>query len=211
MKKPAKAFTLVALTLTASVAAEPKAPTPERCGATFRARLRDSQQAVKAHLKFREAGKRAISWWGQHCRPANEDDAPTPDPTSFVCDTQKGRPPGLTPAKLREYMSDTDIAFFQKRLKENQACAPSDPISLDMTGLDTEVLITSLDGVQESPSKVNPRTFYQTYARIIEVRCHDDASKACVDSQQSVEDLRKKVEALEAERTGRKPPEASRP
>src|SRR5258706_12845173 len=128
-KSPAtlNAFALAFVTFALSARAEPRAgeQTPQdRCASTFRFRLKDARQAIEAHLKFREAGKRALAWWAEHCHALDdqEETKGAAAPAPFACDTQRGRPPGLTVAKIREYMSDRDIAFFQRRLKEDQQC-----------------------------------------------------------------------------------------
>lgn len=204
------------MTFVASAVAEPPASaardlTPERCASSFRARLTDARAAITAHQKFREAGRHALAWWSEHCHPVSEseDGANRQDDASFACDTQRGRPPGLTPTKVREYMSDRDIASFQKRLQENQSCLPSDPVSLDLTGLDTDVLASDhRDAARDeltSDVLKELRTRYHVYARIVEVRCFQQTSAACEESERQVDELRKKLDAMEASRTSGTP------
>lgn len=201
-------MTFVAPAVAESPGPTPRDMTPERCASSFRARLTDARAAITAHQKFREAGRRALAWWGEHCHPVSESEDEAnrqDDATSFACDTQRGRPPGLTPAKIREYMSDRDIASFQKRAQESQACVSLDPISLDVSGLDTDVMLSDQQEAAPDEPRADSvkalRTRYHVYARIVEVRCFQETSRACEESERQLDELRKKLETMEAERT----------
>lgn len=108
--------------------------TPEKCAASFRARLAETRAAIKAQAQYMKEYNRAMPWFNEHCRvlsPLEIAIRKLDDPNSFVCDTSKGRPAGLTTRFVIEHASPMTISGFQEHSADSMFCAAlGDPVSL---------------------------------------------------------------------------------
>ncbi len=100
------------------------------CAQSWPARLADAKQAIVAAGRA-QADKTAatkLAWFDQHCRFLNPLEIAIrklDDPNSFVCDTQKGRPAGLTSAFVLEHQG-LALGDFQELLADDRICEPFD-------------------------------------------------------------------------------------
>lgn len=110
----------------------PQAPseaTAAVCAATWQERLADARQAVLANQAYMQVHRKYIPWFREHCRFLTEFEIAArklDDPHAFVCDTQKGRPKGLTSEIAVEYDSPTDPHVYQKHFMPDVFCEPHD-------------------------------------------------------------------------------------
>jgi hypothetical protein len=110
--------------------------------ADWKQRAAMGRKAVAIELVHNREYRRAMPWFYQHCRFLTEQELEVRkanDPTTFVCDTMRGRPAGLTPKFVREHRAPTRNVDVLKLWDEehrtyvvatNQKCAAEDPLSL---------------------------------------------------------------------------------
>jgi hypothetical protein len=125
----------------AEPAAEP-APAPPmsrkdaECAASFPERLADAKAAVREHIRQEGLAKRdtatqaKFDWFDAHCRflsPLEIAIRKLDDPNSFVCDTSKGRPKGLTTQFVLAGRGEAESAAGLQKLRGDSAlCSDSD-------------------------------------------------------------------------------------
>lgn len=129
---------VLAVLLACSVAARADAPplikwqneaTAETCAATFPERLADFRQGIVQHQQYMTVHDRIMPWWTEHCRWLTDREIAIrqiDDPNAFVCDTQKGRPKGLTSEMVLDYQSPQDAAIFIDYSDEDRWCEAFD-------------------------------------------------------------------------------------
>lgn len=99
------------------------------CSASFSERLADARQAITAQRAYMAEYDRVMPWFEAHCRVLEEVEIVArrlDDPMSFVCDTRRGRPAGLTTRFIAEHSLPLDVPTFQRRSPENTQCREAD-------------------------------------------------------------------------------------
>jgi hypothetical protein len=134
---------LVACVVTFGYAKAGYADRPQKPScADWKQRAAMVRKAVALQLVHNREYRRAMPWFYRHCRFLTEQELEVRkanDPTTFVCDTMKGRPAGLTPKFVREHRAPSRNVDLLKLWDEeqrthvvatNKKCAAEDPLSL---------------------------------------------------------------------------------
>ncbi len=187
---------VIAVAATAAQADEPflyeHQATPERCAATFRDRLASMRETLVGYEQHNREHERLIPWFNEHCRFLTDLEIAIrklDDENSFVCDTQKGRPKGLTSTAVIDHMSRAlpvdDYVWV------NRACEAADIRTFGVS-LSFDLPDTRWSSTKEWTG--------EPYVKLVHVLCFEHDTKACAE-------LRAKVDGLSEPRA----PEAAAP
>lgn len=109
----------------------PQSPTDgnaEICAATYDERLADFRSGMDEHAKYQRSRNAVMPWFEEHCRWLSNIELVVRmlDFSTFVCDTQRGRPKGLTAEFVLDHQFDSDPPIFMEHATANVACASFD-------------------------------------------------------------------------------------
>lgn len=143
------------------------------CAESFAERLQDARDAVIAKQEYDKVYYRIRPWFEAHCRWLTDleiairkiDESP-----SFVCDTKKGRPKGLTAEVAVEHQDWLNIATFQKHARSDDVCAPYDKV-------ERVSLVLRTSYVEEERER--PEAKRDDLARLVAVMCWQVESEQC--------------------------------
>lgn len=122
----------VLLAASSALAEPPKWPNEanaETCAESFPVRLADFRSAASQHQRYMAEYNRVMPWFDEHCRWLTELEIAIrkiDDPAAFVCDTQKGRPKGLTTQVALEHNVEVDLVIMVQFSHANTWCAEHD-------------------------------------------------------------------------------------
>lgn len=101
----------------------------QTCAASWPERAEDFRNGLIAAKRYKREYERAMPWFHEHCRVLSEIEIVVrklDDEWSFVCDTQKGRPKGLTTEYVADHQSTPSPTMFVEYLNNDAWCEPFD-------------------------------------------------------------------------------------
>lgn len=118
----------------------------QTCADSFPERLADFRAAVPAHQQYMAEYNRAMPWFHEHCRWLTDLEIAIrkiDDAAAFVCDTQKGRPAGLTSEFALDHNAPAGLSIFIDHSASNRVCAEfdaKDRVMLFATSFDSQAV-----------------------------------------------------------------------
>jgi hypothetical protein len=151
------------------------------CAQSWPTRLADAKQALVAagRAQADKVAANKLAWFDQHCRFLNPLEIAIRklnDPNSFVCDTQKGRPAGLTSSFVLDHQGGLALGDVQELLADDRVCEPFD---------DAERMSLVMNDSNTDAASVGQR---------LAVLCYDDDRPKCVQARASIAAWRAKHE-----------------
>lgn len=169
----------------------------EKCSASFNARLAEARAAIASKQAYDKELKK-MDWWSEHCRflsPLEIGIRKLDDPNSFVCDTQKGRPPGLTTKFVLEHGVGLGYEQWQTHSEENLACQSHDPISL--------WLVVPPEPATEEGDLLSKRKhqLWQMWeiSHVMAIRCYGSKGTAALKCKENIDKATALVDSLKKE------------
>lgn len=196
-----KSILLLVAALALTSVASAQDATPDQCQASFKARVKEAQEAIRQHIKYMADYTKMSSWLSQHnCRELTPLEVAvrkinlTP---AYVCD--QVYPAWLTPKMVATHLTPLDIPDFQPHASEDKACVFEDPISLDLT---TPQEPNDPEQVPGADPQAHQLWILHNLARSAPVSCYGQTgswAKKCKDTQAGIakliSDIQAKVDA----------------
>lgn len=156
------------------------------CAESYPERIADVRRARAEHAAYMAEHKRLAVWFNEHCRFLSELEIAIrklDDELSFVCDTQKGRPKGLTGAAVAPYLVPTTIVIHMEWSHSDVVCEPHD-VSAGRPSLNLH-----------EPVSDDKREAAAYTVRLLEALCWQIEGKECDAARAAIAALRAKPAA----------------